>query len=90
MEHRREGGRHAVRDGTTYPPNSALAILLEADRKLTAERRAAARLRGQPVMPAEKTARHAARASASIEVLDQLEALLADGRTGYRETTGMM
>jgi hypothetical protein len=68
-------------DGTTYPPNSALAILLEADRKLTAERRAAARLRGQPVMPAEKTARHAARASASIEVLDQLEALLADGRS---------
>jgi hypothetical protein len=32
-------------------------------------------------MPAEKTARHAARASASIEVLDQLEALLADGRS---------
>jgi hypothetical protein len=31
-------------------------------------------------MPAEKTARHAARASASIEVLDQLKALLADGR----------
>jgi hypothetical protein len=62
-------------DGTCLP-NSPLARLLEADRKLTAERRAAGKLRRNLAPPPEKQARRAAFARESVIVLDRLEELL--------------
>jgi hypothetical protein len=67
-------------DGIYVQPGSPLARLLEADRKLTAERPAMARLREKTVvLPAIKSARRVAQARESIIVLDLLTDLLHGG-----------
>jgi hypothetical protein len=76
----KEGDAIVPFDGTSVRPNSPLAILLEADRKLTQEHRAAALPRRRPVSREEQHRQRRAQARATIEVLDQLEVLFADGR----------
>jgi hypothetical protein len=66
-------------DGSSVLPGSPLAILLEADRKLTSERRAAAKLHPKPVPSAESVARRRAEARETVIVLDLLEKLFAGG-----------
>jgi hypothetical protein len=66
-------------DGICVLPGSPLARLLEADRKLTAERRWAAKLRAKTVLPAIKSARRVAQARESGIVLDLLGQLLHGG-----------
>jgi hypothetical protein len=66
-------------DGGSVLPGSPLAILLEADRKLTSERRAAAKLRPKPAPSAESVARRRAEARETVIVLDLLEKLFAGG-----------
>jgi hypothetical protein len=74
-----------IKEGDIMPwdgfclPGSPLAILLEANRELTAERRAAAKPRRKPLTLWEEQAQRVAQARASIAVLDQLLELLADG-----------
>jgi hypothetical protein len=60
-------------DGGSVLPGSPLAILLEADRKLTSERRAAAKLRPKPAPSAESVARRRAEARETVIVLDLLD-----------------
>jgi hypothetical protein len=60
-------------------PGSPLARLLEADRLLTQERRAAVLLRRKPRTPGEAQARRVAQARASIVALDLLVELFAGG-----------
>src|ERR1700722_15036782 len=50
------GGNAMPFDGSAVPARSPLAILLEADRKLTSERRAAAKLHPKPAPSAESVA----------------------------------
>ncbi len=66
-------------DGIFVLPGSPLARLLEADRKLTAERRWAARLREKTVLPAIKSARRVTQAREPVIVLDLLSDLLHGG-----------
>ena len=66
-------------DGSAVVPRSPLAILLEADRKLTSERRAAAKLHPKPAPSAELVARRRAEARETVIVLDLLEKLFAGG-----------
>jgi hypothetical protein len=66
-------------DGSAVLPGSPLAILLEADRKLTSERRAAAKLHPKPAPSAESVARRRAEARETVIVLDLLEKLFAGG-----------
>jgi hypothetical protein len=80
-------------DGVFVQPGSPLAILLKADRKLTAERRAAAKLRARPEPSAEKIARRAALAREAVIVLHLLEDLLGNGgehwmRNAYADGLG--
>src|SRR3984957_19693921 len=67
-------------DGVWVLPGSPLARLLEADRKLTAERRAKAKRRRRPLTPWEVQERRVAQARASVIALDQLLELFADGK----------
>jgi hypothetical protein len=67
-------------------PNSPLARLLETNRKLTSERRGAARLREKTVLPAIKSARRVAQARQSVIVLDLLSDLLHGGHYWVRNT----
>ena len=70
-------------DGTDSP----LVRLLEADRKLTGARRAAAKLcPNHPAPSTKKLARRAARARESIIVLDLLGQLLHGGHNWTRNT----
>jgi hypothetical protein len=73
-------------DGICVLPGSPLARLLEADRKLTAERQRAARLREKTVLPAIKSARRVAQARESIIVLDLLCDLLHGGHYWVQNT----
>ena len=66
-------------DGSAVLARSPLAILLEADRKLTSERRAAAKLRPKRAPCAEAVARRRAEARETVIVLDLLEKLFAGG-----------
>jgi hypothetical protein len=66
-------------DGSAVLARSPLAILLEADRKLTSERRAAAKLRPKRAPSAEAVARRRAEAHETAIVLDLLEKLFAGG-----------
>jgi hypothetical protein len=74
-------------DGSAVLARSPLAILLEADRKLTAERRAAAKLHPKFAPSAElvarrraeSVARRRAEARETVIVLDLLEKLFAGG-----------
>jgi hypothetical protein len=79
-------------DGMYVPPGSPLARLLEADRKLTAERRATARLRKKSVLPEIKSARRVAQARESVIVLDLLSDLLHGGhywvQNAYHDNRG--
>lgn len=65
-------------DGICVRPGSPLAILLAVDSVLTAERRAAARLRRKPLTLKEAQAQRIAQARASVIVLGKLEELLGD------------
>jgi hypothetical protein len=65
-------------DGSAVLPGSPLAILLEADRKPTSERRAA-KLHPKPAPSAESVARRMAEARETVIVLDLLEKLFAGG-----------
>jgi hypothetical protein len=83
---KREGMDAMPFDGICVLPGSPLARLLEADRKLTAERRAMARLREKSVLPAIKSARRVAQARASVIVLDLLSDLFHGGHYWVRNT----
>jgi hypothetical protein len=61
-------------------PGSPLAILLEADRKLTAERRASALLRKPPAPPAPTVPRRVTQGRASVIVFNRLLELFDGGR----------
>jgi hypothetical protein len=76
-------------DGIFVLPGSPLARLLEADRKLTAERRWAARLREKTVLPAIKSAWRLTQARESVIVLDLLSDLLHGGHYWVRTPTTM-
>jgi hypothetical protein len=79
-------------DGICVLPGSLLARLLGADRKLTGERRWAAKLREKTVLPAIKSARRVAQARESIIVLDLLTGLLHGGhywvQNAYHDSRG--
>jgi hypothetical protein len=66
-------------DGSVVLARSPLAILLEADRKLTSGRRAAAKLHPKPAPSAELVARRRVEARKTVIVLDLLEKLFAGG-----------
>jgi hypothetical protein len=79
-------------DGGSVLPGSPLAILLEVDRKLTSERRAAAKLHPKPTPSANLVARRRAEARETVIVLDLLEKLFAGGehwiQGAYEEYAG--
>jgi hypothetical protein len=66
-------------DGSAVLPGSPLAILPEADRMLTSERRAAAKLHPKPAPSAELVSLRRAEARETVIVLDLLEKLFAGG-----------